>query len=252
MSEISIYNYDFKKWDQIPFSISKLIPVFWTGYFDFSDEQLSKIENRVAEETFTKNIFPYPELVMNCFNYTLPENLKVVILGQDPYIKRIDQIPQAMGLSFSIPTGMKPFPPSLINIYENLNKFKHLMFKPSNGNLQFWANQGCLLLNTSLTVEENKPGSHTGIWKVFTNQIIESLSNKFDNLIFVLWGTHAYEKINLIDLDKHKVIISSHPSPLSVNGPMMSYPAFKELDHFGKINKMLFDTSQQQIIWQLT
>jgi uracil-DNA glycosylase len=254
MSIVNINNYNYKKWNDVisTFSLKNQFPIIWKDYFNFEDKKFEQIENALMNEVKTKTIFPLPELLFNCFENVLPSNLKVVFIGQDPYIGKINNIPQAMGLSFSIPEGMKPYPPSLVNIFKNLTKFKHFIFEPTHGNLQFWANQGCLLLNSSLTVTEKSSGSHTQIWKNFTDDIITSLSDKFDNLIFVLWGNNAYEKINLIDLDKHDVIISSHPSPFSVDSTLKDYPSFSSFDHFGKINEILEKHHKDKIIWQLT
>lgn len=247
MEQISIFNYNFKKWSEInDFSIS--LPPYWDDYIHIPDA--TKIENFLLENKYL-SILPYPDLVFYSFKCVFPEDLKIVIIGQDPYIKKINNIPQAMGLSFSVPYGMSSLPPSLINIYDNLQKYNHLMFYPRNGNLEFWANQGCLLLNASLTVEENKSNSHSHIWRNFTDNIIKQLSSNFDKLIFVLWGDFAYNKINLIDIDKHEVVISSHPSPMSFNKPLKNYEAFINTDCFGKINEYLGKMNKRKMIWQI-
>ena len=136
--------------------------------------------------------------------------------------------------------------PTHVRIYKNLLKYGHIEKIPEHGCLDYWAYQGCLMLNTSLTVIDGEKNCHSNEWKWFTDKIIEEISNKLNNIVFVLWGGEAYKKIELIDLDKHHVIISSHPSGLSANKEFKSYPAFVNQDHFGIINSYLKD----KIIWR--
>jgi uracil-DNA glycosylase len=126
-----------------------------------------------------------------------------------------------------------------------------MKYEISHGNLEFWALQGCLMLNTALTVLRGKKFCHAKVWQWFTDKVIKYLSAHKDRIIFVLWGSPAYSKINLIDQDKHEVIISSHPSGLSCNKPMKEYPPFDDVDHFGDINKLFRKWGEPEIIWQL-
>lgn len=200
------------------------------------------------------NIFPYPELIFNAINITPLDKIKVVILGQDPYfnseIVNGKIIPQAMGLSFSVPKNVI-IPPSLVNISNNLIKFKHIDKKPTHGNLAFWAYQGCLLLNTTLTVQEKCPNGHEDKWKELTDLLIEFISNNTENVVFMLWGAPALKKLILIDQDKHKVSISSHPSPMSCQSKLRNYEAFIDTDHFGEANKYLQEHGKSTILWEI-
>lgn len=200
------------------------------------------------------NIYPYPDLIFNAFNTTPLDNIKVVILGQDPYHKNEIYngkiIPQAMGLSFSVPKGIT-IPSSLNNIYINQLKYRHIFKMPSHGNITSWAYQGCLLLNTSLTVQHGFPNSHSKYWQPLTDTIIKYISDKLNNIVFVLWGKPAFGKLKLIDCHKHKIIITSHPSGLSFNKPMNGYPPFMDFDHFGEINKFLIKNGKEPILWKI-
>jgi uracil-DNA glycosylase len=189
-----------------------------------------------------KNVFPYPDLVFNAFNLTKFDNVKVICLGQDAYhgTQEVDDksYPEAMGLAFSVPENI-PIPSSLKNIYKNAIKFGHIKEMPKHGNLEFLTKQGFLLINSALTVQEKCPNSHQQYWESLTDEIIKQLSKRKDKLVFVLWGKNARDKMSLIDLKKHKVIVSSHPSGLSCNSKLGNYPAFMDLDQFGEINKHL-------------
>lgn len=228
----------------------------WKSMFDelFKDKKFVKIEETLKEEAENYNniIVPYPELLFNAFCLTTLDNLKVVFIGQDPYFNLEDNIPQAMGLSFSIPDKIKT-PSSLSNIYKNLKNNNHLLFDIKSGNLEFWALQGCLMLNSSLTVKigDKNKNCHQKLWNWFTNKIISYISENTEQTIFVLWGNNAYEKHKLIDLDKHQIIISSHPSGLSADKKLKDYSSFNEQDHFGLINKYLKQWNKTEIIWQI-
>jgi len=225
-----------------------------SDFFRKTIEKLNKYFSYCLKVTDGKvKIFPYPDLLFNSLNLTPLSNLKVVILGQDPYFNaeiisnRI--VPQAMGLSFSIPKNIK-IPPSLNNIYENLIKFKHITKKPKHGNLAFWAYQGCLLLNSALTVEEKCPNGHADKWKELTDSLIKFISDNSENIVFMLWGLPALKKLNLIDQTKHKVLISSHPSPMSYQTKLREYESFSNTDHFGEANKYLSQHGKLTILWQ--
>lgn len=209
------------------------------------------LKNAVMRDSKIK-IYPHPSYTFKAFSITSAHDINVVFVGQDPYFNhelyKDTYVPQAMGLSFSVPHNMK-IPSSLSNIYANLLKFGHIKQIPSSGNLWFWAAQGCLMLNTALTVEDNSKKSHSNIWQWFTDYVIEYISTYMTDIIFVLWGGDAYKKISLIDLDRHHTIISSHPSGLSANKPFREYPSFMEEDHFGKINNILSSTGRRKILW---
>ena len=172
------------------------------------------------EKAAGKRIYPPGGQIFNAFELTPFENVKVVILGQDPY----HGAGQAHGLSFSVARGVMP-PPSLQNIYKELQTDLGLAH-PGHGNLESWARQGVLLLNTCLTVEDGHAGSHQGKgWEQFTDAVIAALNRERDNLVFILWGRKAQNKGAVIDRDRHLVLTSAHPSPLSAsNGFFGSRP----------------------------
>jgi uracil-DNA glycosylase len=237
--------------NQILLQFSKNINLSWNLFFKdiIMSNNIKKIEDVLSDNLKAgKRIFPYPDLVFSAFNYTKYDDVKVVIVGQDPYFKLEKDVPQAMGLSFSVPLGTE-IPSSLQNIYKNMLKFGHITEYPNHGNLQFIAYQGVLFLNTALTVIENEKNSHEDIWTSFTNSIIVKLSSEKENIVFVLWGAPAYKKYNLIDKKKHLVIVSSHPSGLSCHKPMQKYPAFNDNDHFGQINTYLKSYEKDKIIY---
>jgi uracil-DNA glycosylase len=219
----------------------------------FQDTRFKILQNKLNKYLTANNpelLYPKPNYLFKAFCMIPLNEIKVVFIGQDPYFNHDTYkdriVPQAYGLSFSVPLDVE-IPSSLQNIYKNLLKYGHIKKIPKHGCLDFWAYQGCLMLNTSLTVIDGQKNCHSNEWKWFTDKIIEEISNKLNNIVFVLWGGEAYKKIELIDLDKHNVIISSHPSGLSCNKPFQSYPSFNNCDCFGEINKYL-DT---QIIWDI-
>ena len=219
----------------------------WDKIFQnlFSDKRFQIIINKLHKYIEIHNselLYPKPNYLFKTFCMCPLQEVKVVFIGQDPYFnneKYKDKItPQAYGLSFSVPIGFE-IPSSLKNIYNNLKKYGHIKKIPNHGCLDYWAFQGCLMLNASLTVIDGEKNCHALEWKWFTDKIIEEISNKCNKVVFVLWGGEAYKKIDLIDLDKHKVVISSHPSGLSANKEFKSYPAFVNQDHFGSINSYI-------------
>lgn len=257
---ISKYN-NFDKFNIMKLKLKKS----WKNIFQqiYSDDEINKINKDIIKILKLNNfkeqdIFPYPDLIFNSFNYFNPEETKVVILGQDPYfnneVVRINKqkftVPQATGMSFSVNKYVKE-PSSLKNIYKNLLLNKQIEEYPYHGNLESWAKQGVLLLNSSLTVSQKKPNSHQNIWKDFTNKIIKYLSDNQTNIVFVLWGRNSLEKKELINNRKHKIIISSHPSGLSCNKKMMHYPAFNNNNHFNLINEYLIKNNKKIINWNI-
>lgn len=193
-----------------------------------------------AEKAAGKIIYPPGALFFNAFDKTPFSKVTVVLLGQDPYHNK----GQAHGLSFSVPDGVA-LPPSLQNIFKEL-KADIGMSTPSSGSLEKWAAQGVLLLNTSLSVRQNEPGSHSKIgWLQFTDAIIRKLSAEKKGIIFLLWGRFAQEKQSLIDETKHYVLKAAHPSPLSAD------KGFFGCKHFSKTNELLALQNKQPIDWKL-
>lgn len=187
----------------------------------------------------TATIYPPKELIFHAFNLTPFDNVKVVILGQDPY----HQPNQAMGLSFSVPKGEK-IPPSLANIFKELHN--DLGIKPPKfGDLSEWARQGVFLLNATLSVQKAKPNSHAKIgWQIFSDAVIKALNKGRENLVFMLWGNYAKAKSPLIDANKHLILSAAHPSPLARG-------AFFGCSHFSLANKYLTKHGKTPIIWDL-
>src|SRR6476620_5100858 len=193
-----------------------------------------------TEKALGKTIYPPGSLIFNAFNTTPFDQVKVVLLGQDPYHGK----GQAHGLSFSVPQGVKP-PPSLMNIFKELHDDIGIAF-PSHGNLTHWAEQGVLLLNASLSVRENEPLSHSSIgWTLFTDSVISKISSAKDRVVFLLWGKYAQQKQELIDETKHLVLKAAHPSPFS------AYSGFFGCRHFSKTNEYLAKNGLDPIDWSL-
>jgi uracil-DNA glycosylase len=192
------------------------------------------------EKAAGKVIFPPGPMIFNALNSTPLDQVKVVILGQDPY----HGAGQAHGLCFSVQPGVAP-PPSLQNIFKELKRDLNLDI-PRHGYLQHWAEQGVLLLNTSLTVEQGVAGSHAKAgWQLFTDRIIEVVSERRPHLVFMLWGAHAQSKSKLIDATRHLMLKSVHPSPLS------AHRGFIGNGHFSRANQFLRQQGMQVIDWQL-
>lgn len=191
------------------------------------------------EKKAGKEIYPAENLYFNALHLTPLENVKVVIIGQDPYHGE----GQAHGLSFSVPDGVK-VPPSLRNIYKELATSIEGYEVPDSGNLSHWAEQGVLLLNAVLTVEKSNAGSHAKKgWETFTDNVIKHLNDTQSGIIFLLWGSYAHKKGSLIDMNKHRVLKSTHPSPLS------AYRGFLGCGHFNEVNKILTTMSKSEINW---
>lgn len=205
---------------------------------EFNKPYFEKLMDFVDNEYENYTIYPKKENIYNALKLTSPENVKIVILGQDPYINE----GQAHGLSFSVQDGIA-IPPSLRNIYKELESDLGIV-QPNSGNLTKWAEQGVLLLNTILTVRAGSSNSHEGRgWRTFTNKIIEYLGKK-ENIVFLLWGKNAQEKEWLIG-SKNLVLKAPHPSPLS------AYRGFFGCKHFSKANEYLKENGITPIDWQL-
>lgn len=204
---------------------------------EFKKPYFKELAEFLHQEYETKTIFPKKELVFRAFTTNL-NGIKVVILGQDPY-----HTPGAAeGLAFSVPNSA-PIPPSLINIYKEIDNDIGAHANP-HGSLGAWASQGVLLLNTVLTVEAHKPKSHSGRgWEIFTTEVIKYLNQTRSNLVFILWGRDARNKKSLIDGSRHLILESVHPSPLS------AYNGFFGSKPFSKCNKYLEEHNQKPIVW---
>ncbi len=208
---------------------------------EFSKSYFQQIVTFIkTEKAASKIIYPPGPLIFNVFYKTPFSKVKVVLLGQDPYHNK----GQAHGLSFSVPNGVQP-PPSLINIFKELKADLGIEI-PTTGNLENWTSQGVLLLNASLTVRQNEPGSHSKIgWLTFTDTVIGKLSEQKEGIIFLLWGKFAQEKQSIIDETKHFVFKAAHPSPFSAD------KGFFGCRHFSKTNELLVKQNKQPINWKL-
>ena len=207
---------------------------------EYQKEYFKELINFIKEEYKHKTIYPKQNEVFNALRNTDYKDVKVVIVGQDPYHEEN----QAHGLSFSVQKGVK-LPPSLQNIYKEL--YDDLGIEPSkSGNLTCWANEGVLLLNSVLTVRKDSPASHKNLgWQDFTDEIIKRIEKKDDVVVYILWGNFAKSKKSLITNPKHYVIESAHPSPFSArNGFFGSKP-------FSRTNKILIDNDLEPIDWEV-
>ena len=204
-------------------------------------EILKPIRKKISEvSSKKKTIYPSSKDIFRAFELTPFENVKIIILGQDPY----HGSNQANGLAFSVNSEVR-FPPSLLNIFKEYSTDLNLPI-PTDGNLSAWAERGVLLLNSILTVESGSPGSHKDFgWEEFTNQIIKALSDKKSNLVFILWGSYAQSKKILIDSSKHFIIATPHPSPLS------AHRGFFGSKPFSKTNDYLRKNKNEEIDWRL-
>jgi uracil-DNA glycosylase len=216
------------------------LSIDWQKALALDKSYFADLEKFLNSERKKYQVYPAQEDLFKAFDFCDFKEVKVVILGQDPY----HGPRQAMGLSFSVPRGEK-IPPSLRNIYKELDA--DLGISPAlDGDLSPWADQGVLLLNTSLSVRDSEPGTHSkGHWEKLSAQVLQSLSEQRESIVFVLWGAHAQSHSKLLDSQKHLVIESVHPSPLSANrGFFGSKP-------FSKINHYLESTGQKAVDWRL-
>ena len=214
-----------ESWRQI------LQPEFDKPYFEL-------LTTFVRQQYQTRQCFPPARLIFNAFDSCPFNQVRVVIIGQDPY----HDVGQAHGLCFSVNEGV-PIPPSLMNIYKEIQRDLGKPI-PTSGNLQRWADQGVLLLNATLTVEAHRPGSHQGKgWEELTDAAIQALNEQREHLVFMLWGSYAQRKGQFINRRKHLVLETSHPSPLSV------YRGFDGCAHFSKANAYLTQHNLQPIDW---
>ena len=196
---------------------------------EFQKDYMLNLKKKLLELKNKKIIFyPQGDKIFNAFNLTPLNNIKVVILGQDPY----HGPNQAHGLCFSVPEPVKP-PPSLVNIFKELESDTGKKRSYHDVNLEPWARQGVFLLNTTLTVEKSKPLSHRDYgWSEFTDRVISLISNKLDNIVFILWGSFAQSKKQLIDSNKHLILTAPHPSPLSAHRGFFGSKPFSKTNNF--------------------
>ncbi len=207
---------------------------------EFSKDYYLKLREFLKEEYSTKTIYPDMYDIFNALKYTDYDDVKVVILGQDPYHGE----GEAHGLAFSVKEGI-PTPPSLQNIYKEL-KNSLGCYIPNNGYLKKWTDQGVLLLNAALTVRKDMANSHRGKgWEIFTTEVIKRLSEREKPIIFMLWGNNAKEKREYIDTQKHHILMSVHPSPLSASR------GFFGCNHFKTANEILEGMGEKPIDWQI-
>ena len=213
----------------------------WIPYLEeeLDKQYFSDLSNFVKTEYRNHNCFPPESQIFNAFNHCHFEAVKVVIIGQDPYHGE----GQANGLCFSVREGIS-HPPSLKNIFKEIESDLGIPY-PKSGNLLRWANQGVLLLNATLTVRADEAGSHQKEgWEAFTDSVIKTISDRKENIVFLLWGGYARKKIKLIDLNRHHVLTSGHPSPLSANrGYWFGNKNFYDT------NKWLINKDMRPIAW---
>lgn len=225
--------------------MQKIDPVIEEGWKtvlmdQFQSPYFRELKDFLLEEKKHYTLYPPGPLIFNAFQRTPFEQVKVVILGQDPYHGK----GQAHGLCFSVPHGI-PQPPSLVNIFKELHSDLGIPL-PEHGNLEKWADQGVLLINATLTVRDSQAGSHQKRgWETFTNRVIELVSQEKSGVVFLLWGRFAQAKESLIDNNKHLILKTSHPSPLS------AYNGFFGCRHFSRTNDYLVKNGKQGIDWTL-
>ena len=213
----------------------------WEDIIDLEKQKdyYKKLKEEIDKRYETTTVFPEKQNIFKAFSLTKLDNLKVVILGQDPY----HGFGQAQGLAFSTPANIKN-PPSMQNILKEIQSDLGKKSICEDGDLTPWAKQGVLLLNTILTVEEAKPKSHHNLgWEVFTDNIIKYISDNCEDTIFILWGSPAISKTKLIDTKKHHILTAPHPSPLS------SYRGFFGCKHFSQTNDILKSLNKEPIVW---
>ncbi len=209
---------------------------------EFEQDYWKDLVKDVEKAYEEKVVYPPKNLVFNAFKYCSFKNLKVVVIGQDPY----HGAGQANGLCFSY-VGTQRFPPSLKNIYKEVENDLAVTMPKNMGDLSFWAQQGVLLLNATLTVVEGKPNSHQKLgWKKFTDAVIQTISKEKEDVVFLLWGGFAQKKSTLINTEKHYILQATHPSPLGANKG-----GWFGCKHFSKTNAILEKLCKKQIEWKL-
>ena len=206
---------------------------------EFDKPYFQELVIKVKQAYKEKDVWPKGKNIFNAFDKCSFENLKVVILGQDPY----PTPGHAHGLCFSVTEQVHPLPKSLINIFKEISSDLNIPV-PKNGNLERWAEQGVFLLNTVLTVNAFEPNSHRNFgWQSFTDEVIRKISDQKEHVVFLLWGSQAQQKIDLIDQSKHHILRAPHPSPLS------AHRGFLGCKHFSKTNEILISHGKTPIDW---
>lgn len=216
------------------------IAASWKEYLDkeFNEDYFKDLVDFVKTEYKNHEVYPPGKLIFNAFKHCNFEDVKVVIIGQDPYHGE----GQANGLCFSVSDGIKK-PPSLVNIFKEIKEDLNIEI-PESGNLERWAGQGVMLLNATLTVRAKTAGSHQNKgWEEFTDAVIKVISDKKEDVVFILWGAYAQKKGSVIDIEKHCVLESAHPSPLA------AYKGFFGNKHFSKTNEFLKSKNKKEINW---
>ena len=209
---------------------------------EFNSEYFKNLISFIKDDYSKTTCYPKGSQIFNAFDFCPINDLKVVVIGQDPY----HGVDQANGLCFSVNKGV-PHPPSLINIFKEIETDLGYKFENNKGDLSKWAKQGVMLLNATLTVRNNLAGSHQNKgWEIFTNKVIEVISIETNNTVFLLWGSFAKQKKELINTDKHKILESGHPSPLSANRRY-----WFGNKHFSKCNDYLDSVGKSKIDWSL-
>lgn len=208
---------------------------------EFQAEYYEKLRTFVKNEYKEKTIYPPADEIFNAFHFTPFNKVKCLILGQDPY----HNVNQAHGLCFSVKLSQETIPPSLVNIYKELQEDVGC-YIPNNGYLKKWADQGVLMLNTVLTVRAHQPNSHQGMgWELFTDAVIKAVNQSQNPIVYMLWGAPAQKKNKMLNNPKHLVLQAPHPSPLS------AYRGFFGCKHFSKANEFLIENGLEPIDWQI-
>jgi uracil-DNA glycosylase len=222
--------------------LENYLPTEWQTLLskEIHAQYFKNLEAFLESENAQHTVYPPENKIFTAFNCVKPSDIKVVILGQDPY----HGAGQAHGLAFSVQKGIK-IPPSLVNIFKELKNDLNVEY-PADGNLQQWAQQGVFLLNATLTVRANEAGSHQKKgWEQFTDAVIKTISDTSEHIVFILWGNYARAKVSLIDTHKHLILTAAHPSPLS------AYNGFFGCKHFSQTNNYLIQNGKAPIDWSL-
>lgn len=210
-----------------------------------SEEYYAKLEAFLENESVHKTIYPQQDRIFNAFDSTAFQKIKCVVVGQDPYF--LEGL--AHGLSFSVEKGVKP-PRSLVNIYKEFNQNFDDFIIPEHGNFQDWTKEGVFLLNTVLTVEEGKAGSHRKKgWEILTSKALKRINDELENFVFLAWGKDAHKVCQIINQDKHLVIQTSHPSPLGARKSGKDFVSFLGSDCFKEANQYLIGNKKSPINW---
>lgn len=271
---INANRYNFANWrDYYGKSKVNILNLFtnvrWQPFVDtiYQHRYIDNINNELTQMIKDKRqIVPYPQLLFNSFNCVSPNRLKVIIIGQDPYpnyqVINGVKIPDACGSSFSLPLGCNKAK-TFVNIIKNLKKYGHLNHDPTTASLSYWILQGVFLFNSTLTTIQTKSNTHTKLWNDFSKDFISYVNQNLTDVLFLVWGRDAYNVCKDIDVKRHHLIISSHPSPLATDKTFSitgrgknkniknTYPPFSNCDHFGLANEWLISKGKTPIFWHI-